>query len=50
MVLYKGAPVMYQSKPVVEHEFSDRLMEKLLEANDPDRFNREKRRRSMARI
>jgi hypothetical protein len=42
MVLYKGAPVMYQGKPVVEHEFSDRLMEKLLEANDPDRFNREK--------
>jgi hypothetical protein len=42
MVLYKGQPVIHRGKPVVEHEFSDRLMEKLLEANDPDRFNRQR--------
>jgi hypothetical protein len=41
-VLYKGEPVNYRGKPVVEHLYSDRLMIKLLEAGDPDRFNRQK--------
>src|SRR5579864_1971063 len=41
MVLYKGEPVIYRGKPVVEHLYSDRLMIKLLEAKDPDHFNRQ---------
>ena len=37
MVLYKGSPVFYQGKPILEHEYFDWLMEKLLEANDLSR-------------
>lgn len=33
--------MFYQRKPILEHEYSDRLMEKLLEANDQD-LNRQK--------
>ena len=42
MVLYKGKAVGHQGKLVYEHEYSDHLMIKLLEAGDPDHFNRQK--------
>jgi hypothetical protein len=42
LVLYKGEPVFYQGEQVFEHIYSDHLMIKLLEAGDPDRFNRQK--------
>lgn len=42
LVMYKGEPVRYQGKLVWKHEYSDHLMIKLLEAGDPDRFNRQK--------
>jgi len=41
LVLYKGEPVRIEGQLLYEHEYSDRLMEKLLEAGDPDRFNRQ---------
>jgi hypothetical protein len=41
LVLYKGQPVFYQGEPVYEHVYSDSLLIKLLEAGDPDRFNRQ---------
>jgi hypothetical protein len=41
-VLYKGQPVVYKGEPVFEHVYSDNLLIKLLEAGDPDRFNRQK--------
>jgi hypothetical protein len=42
LVLYKGEPVRYQGELVWEHIYSDHLMIKLLEAGDPDHFNRQK--------
>ena len=42
LVLYKGEPVRYQGELVWEHIYSDHLLIKLLEAGDPDRFNRQK--------
>jgi hypothetical protein len=42
LVLYKGKPVRYQGQLLYEHEYSDHLMIKLLEAGDPDHFNRQK--------
>ena len=42
LVIYKGRPVVYRGELVVEHAYSDQLMIKLLEANDPDRFNRQR--------
>jgi hypothetical protein len=42
LVLYKGTPVRYKGQLVWEHIYSDHLMIKLLEAGDPDRFNRQK--------
>ena len=41
LVLYKGEPVRYQGQLVWEHTYSDHLLIKLLEAGDPDRFNRQ---------
>jgi hypothetical protein len=35
LVLYKGKPVMYQGQLLYEHEYSDHLMIKLLEATIP---------------
>ena len=32
LVLYKGQPVFYRGEPIVEHEYSDHLLIKLLEA------------------
>jgi len=42
LVLYKGKPVRYHGELVWEHIYSDHLMIKLLEAGDPDKFNRQK--------
>jgi hypothetical protein len=42
LVLYKGQPVFFRGEPIVEHEYSDHLLIKLLEAGDPDHFNRQK--------
>ena len=42
LVLYKGKPVTYQGQLIYEHEYSDHLMIKLLEAGDPDQFNRQR--------
>jgi hypothetical protein len=42
LVIYKGQPVVYKGEPVFEHVYSDNLLIKLLEAGDPDRFNRQK--------
>jgi PAS domain-containing protein len=42
LVLHKGEPVRIEGKLLYEHEYSDRLIEKLLEAGDPDRFNRQR--------
>jgi hypothetical protein len=42
LVLYKGKPVTYQGQLLYEHEYSDHLMIKLLEAGDPDQFNRQR--------
>jgi hypothetical protein len=42
LVLYKGQPVFYQGEPLFEHVYSDHLLIKLLEAGDPDKFNRQK--------
>jgi hypothetical protein len=41
LVLYKGQPVVYKGEPVFEHVYSDNLLIKLLEAGDPDHFNRQ---------
>jgi hypothetical protein len=40
LVLYKGKPVYVHGEPLYETEYSDRLLERLLEANDPERFRR----------
>jgi len=42
LVMYKGEPVRYQGQLVWKHIYSDNLLIKLLEAGDPDRFNRQK--------
>jgi hypothetical protein len=41
-VPHKGKPVLVEGKRLYENKCSDQLMIKLLEAGDPDRFNREK--------
>jgi hypothetical protein len=42
MVPYRGKPVLVEGKPLYKNKYSDQLMIKLLEAGDPDRFNRGK--------
>jgi hypothetical protein len=41
LVLHKGQPGRIEGQLLYEHQYSDRLMEKLLESGDPDRFNRQ---------
>jgi hypothetical protein len=41
LVFYKGAPVYVHGEPLYETEFSDRLLERLLEANNPQKFKRQ---------
>ena len=38
LVLYKGQPVYVHGEPLYETEYSDRLLERLLEANNPEKF------------
>jgi hypothetical protein len=40
LVLYKGQPVYVHGEPLYETEYSDRLLERLLEANNPEKFKR----------
>jgi hypothetical protein len=42
MVPYREKPVLVEGKPLYENKYSGQLMIKLLEAGDPDRFNRQK--------
>jgi hypothetical protein len=42
LVLYKGQPVRVEGQLLYEHKYSDHLMIKLLEAGDPDNFNRQR--------
>ncbi len=37
---YRGKPINIDGEIVYEHEYSDRLLERLLEANDPEKFKR----------
>jgi hypothetical protein len=39
LVLYHGEPVRIEGELLYEHEYSDRLMARLLKAGDPGRFN-----------
>jgi hypothetical protein len=40
LILYKGKPVMIQGEPLFEHQYSDMLLIRLLEAYNPERFGR----------
>lgn len=42
LVLYEVEPVRIEGQLLYEHKYSDRLIVKLLEAGDPDRFNRQR--------
>ncbi len=38
--MHQGKPVRIEGQILYEHEYSDRLLERLLEASDPDKFRR----------
>jgi hypothetical protein len=42
LVIYNGEPVLIEGKPLFAREYSDRLLVKLLEAKETDRFNWER--------
>jgi hypothetical protein len=39
-MFYQGKPIKIDGEIVYEHEYSDRLLERLLEANNPQKFKR----------